>query len=219
MGRRDPHRTLLPDLAIVVVFFGTLPQSICCSANVVCEFHDWRPSSSKRTSSLRSQPSPVAVPESKAHWRLSVDCVSSASERIAVRPLLPEASTKLSPIVYADANAACADDCTGTLGLRISQRSSRLSVVVTTHEQTAQSDHIVLLSTSMARRSATTAESEYWYTIDGERDTIAAQAQDVNPTLSLSVALWRGHRKPTEPGTGKTPSRRDPRAVDALWWI
>ena len=91
--------------------------------------------------------------------------------------------------------------------------------MVTTHEQTAQSDHIVLLSTSMARRSATTAESEYWYTIDGERDTIVAQAQDVKPTLSLSVALWREHRKPAEPGTGKPPLRGDLRAVETLCWV
>ena len=61
--------------------------------------------------------------------------------------------------------------------------------MVTTHEQAAQADHVVLPSTSMARHSATTAESEYWYTIDGERDTIAAQAQDVKPTLSFSAAL------------------------------
>ena len=91
--------------------------------------------------------------------------------------------------------------------------------MVTTHEQTAQSDHIVLLSTSMARLSSTTAGSEYWYTINDERHTIAAQAQDVNPTLSLSAALWREHREPTDPGTGKPPLRGDLRAVDTLCWV
>ena len=118
-----------------------------------------------------------------------------APERIA-----SPAATKLSPPVSAASNYACAENSACTLGIRIDERSSSLSVLVTTHEQAAQSDHVVLPSTSMVRHSATTAESEYWYTINGESDTIAAQAQDVNPTLSLSATLRRAHRKPTEPG-------------------
>ena len=151
MGRRDPLRTLLPDLAIVVVFFGTLPQSICCSANVECEFYDWRPSSSNRTSSLRSQPSPVAVPESKAHRRLSVDCVSSASEQIVSPTDFNEAES----IVSAYPKSACAEDRTYTLRLRVSKRTQGVAhlSVVATHEHSAQSGHNVPPSMSTARRS------------------------------------------------------------------
>ena len=68
----------------------------------------------------------------------------------------------------------------------------------------------------------TTAASEYWHIIDGEKDTTAAHAQDSNsklvkPTLSLSAALWREHRESTEPGTGKQPVCGASREVDALW--
>ena len=46
-------------------------------------FYDWRTSTSNRKSSLRSQLlNDVASPESKADWRLSVDCVPSATEQI-----------------------------------------------------------------------------------------------------------------------------------------
>ena len=67
----------------------------------------------------------------------------------------------------------------------------------------------------------TTAASEYSYNIDGEKHTGAAQAQekDFKPTLSLSATLWQAHREPTEPGTGKPPSRGESRAVDAPWWV
>ena len=45
----------------------------------------------------------------------------------------------------------------------------------------------------------------------------AAQAQDSNselvkPTLALLAALQREHREPTEPRTGKPPSRGESRA-------
>ena len=51
----------------------------------------------------------------------------------------------------------------------------------------------------------TTAASEYSYTVDGEKDTIAAQAQDmhselVKPTLWLLATLWQESRRPTELG-------------------
>ena len=70
--------------------------------------------------------------------------------------------------------------------------------------------------------SVTTATSEDSYTVDGEKDTAAAQAQDsdsqlVKPTLSFSAALWREHREPTECGTGQSPVRGASRVVDALW--
>ena len=49
----------------------------------------------------------------------------------------------------------------------------------------------------------TTAASEYSYTVDGEKDTIAAQAQDmhselVKPTLWLLATLWQEFRHSTE---------------------
>ena len=70
--------------------------------------------------------------------------------------------------------------------------------------------------------SVTAAASEDSYTIDGEKDTAAAQAQDsdsqlVKPTLALLAALRREHREPTEPRTGKPPPRGESRAVEALW--
>ena len=70
--------------------------------------------------------------------------------------------------------------------------------------------------------SVTTATSEDSYTVDGEKDTAAAQAQDsdsqlVKPTLALLAALRREHREPTEPGTGNPPPREDVHLVDALW--
>ena len=108
--------------------------------------------------------------------------------------------------------------CQGSiLGLRIDKHSTR------GQQRTAKSDHIVLSSTVHSPTlSVTAAASEDSYTIDGEKDTAAAQVQDsdsqlVKPTLALLAALRREHRGPTESGTGKPPVRGASRVVDALW--
>ena len=59
---------------------SVLRQSICCPANVECEVLATTGERPLRIGSLRCGPNfrMASQSKSKAHWRLSVDCVSSA---------------------------------------------------------------------------------------------------------------------------------------------